>query len=127
MGLAKCLYIFAVATALALLVVWQSTVVRSGGYLLARLEKEVEREQWRGRMYRAQVSKLKSPARITRLLGQLGIELEIAPPEEGMEPLRTSGGVQAFSGGGEDPDGAHPTETGVRPSDDKEPQEGDGR
>jgi len=121
MGLAKCLYIFAVATALALLVAWQSTVVRSGGYLLARLEREAEREQWRGRMYRAQVSKLKSPTRITRLLGQLGIELEIAPQEEGMERLRTAGALHAFSGGGEDPDGAHPTEAVARPSE-KEPQ-----
>ena len=102
MWLARCLFVLAVATALALLVSSQSAQVSSGGYLLVHLEREAQRQEWHGRTYRAQISKLKSPKRIARLLEELGIELETAPAtqagQSGTAPApqtRTASGEEA--------------------------------
>lgn len=88
MSAAKCIYVLAVATGLALLVIWQSTLVRSTGYDVARLEEAVRKEVSRKHKYKAQITKLKSPKRIFRLMQQLGIPLVSGTPREKSEPSK---------------------------------------
>lgn len=95
---AKCVYILTVATGLALVVIWQSTMVRSTGYQVARLEEAVRKETSRRHKYNAQITKLKSPKRILRLKQQLGIPLvsgsrprKPQPAEESEPPEGQSG------------------------------------
>ena len=83
---AKCVYVLAVATGLALLVIWQSTLVRSTGYQVAQLEEAVREEISRKHKYKAQITKLKSPKRIFRLMQQLGIPLVSGSSPERSNP-----------------------------------------
>lgn len=101
MSAAKTLYALAVATGLALLVIWQSTLVRTTGYQLARLESAVRKATARKHKYKAQITKLKSPRRIFRLVKQLGI-----PLVAGSEPMQALSGFRADGESAEtEPDG----------------------
>jgi len=75
MDLAKYFYVVSLSTFLALLVVWESTLIRERGYRLDRLNTEVQRSEARAQIYRAQLGKLKSPGRVVHLLKELQIDL----------------------------------------------------
>ncbi len=76
----KTIYVLALATALALAVAWQGARLRRTGYRVQELKEAVAQQQYRCDMYRAHLSKLKSPQRITALVEWLGLDLLEQPP-----------------------------------------------
>ena len=72
----KLVYVFALATALALAVTYQSSVRLQAGYRLQGLRAEISEQQADRSVYRTQLSKLKNPQRIMRLVAWLGLNLQ---------------------------------------------------
>ena len=79
MKVAKILYIRAVPTGLALLVIWQGAVIRSRGYRLQDLKERCARERVRTKKYKAQINKLQSPMRVMHLVRKHQLDLKNAP------------------------------------------------
>jgi len=85
----KFFYLLGLATALALCVVRQNAALRTAGYRLQDLRDEIAEQEGERAVYRAHLSKLKSPQRIRSLLACLGLDLcerpvaTPAPPEPG--------------------------------------------
>ncbi len=75
----KSLYILALTTLLALLVVWESAAIRRKGYALQQISSNLKREQALQYLYRAQITKLSSPQRILRLVRRLELDLVQSP------------------------------------------------
>lgn len=76
----KCIYIMALAAVLALGCVWQAVRLRSAGYRIQELSQQIAEEQHSRELYRAHLSKLKSPGRITTLVAWLGLDLQEPAP-----------------------------------------------
>ena len=79
MQIIKVLYIQMLLTALALCLIWQSTLARHEGYRLELLRREIENAKVEAQKYSAQISKLRSPQRVERLVERLGLDIEQAP------------------------------------------------
>jgi hypothetical protein len=75
----KTAYLMALATLLALCLVWQSASLRNVGYRIESLRRETAEQRDQAVAYRAQLSRLKSPRRILGLVDWLGLQL--AEPE----------------------------------------------
>ena len=99
MHVIRVLSVQATVAALALCVVWQSSVARQSGYRLEELRREIASSEAEVHKYEAQLSKLKSPQRILSLLDQFGLDL--------LEPSGNAGESPARTG---EPDGASPTD-----------------
>ncbi len=76
---ARVVYITAVGTVLALALVLQSAAIRQSGYRLEELRAGIVEGQTENAIYRAHISKLKSPRRVMMLVEALGLGLEIRP------------------------------------------------
>ncbi|MCK4284287.1 MAG: hypothetical protein KAX44_08220 [Candidatus Brocadiae bacterium] len=79
MPLAKFVYGIALATALALCVVWQNAGLRTLGYRLQDLREEIAEQEAEGAIYLAHLSKLSNPQRIAGLIAWLGLDLGTHP------------------------------------------------
>jgi cell division protein FtsL len=76
--------LLALATALALGVVWQSAALRGAAYRLEDLRARVTEQKAELALHRAHVSKLKNPRRILGLAEWLGLDLR----ERAVPPAR---------------------------------------
>jgi len=81
MDVARILYVQLVITALALCLLWQGIVIRQTGYRLEKLHREAEELTAEIEKYQAQVSKLKGPQRVVRLVEELDLNLEQPTPD----------------------------------------------
>ncbi len=72
----KMVYILALATALALTLVYQSSIRLRVGYDLAELQSQIAEERADEQVHQAQLSKLKGPRRIGHLVAWLGLDLQ---------------------------------------------------
>lgn len=82
------IYVVVVATALALVLVWQGAGLRATGYEVARLQGRIADQKALTAMYETHLSKLKNPQRVTTLVGWLGLDLKQPVPQaETQEPL----------------------------------------
>jgi len=72
----KLFYLLVVATALALTAVYQSNARLRVGYRLDELRSQIVEQRAESVLYQAQLSKLKNPQRILRLVAWLGLDLE---------------------------------------------------
>jgi len=96
MSPAKLIYLALVATALALCIVYQGARLRSVGYSLEELRREIAEQRTDRAIYLAQLSRLKNPGRILGLLARLGIDLReqsvavaVRPQQPPLSPERT--------------------------------------
>ncbi len=86
---AKVLYLILLCTALALLLVWQSSLARSVGYEVQDLHAEAAEQRAENAAYVAQLGKLKNPRRILALVAWLGLDLHEPPVEAETDTTRT--------------------------------------
>ncbi len=75
MPLTKFVYGMALATALALCVVWHNAGLRTLGYRLQDLREEIAEQEADRAIYLAHLSKLSNPQRIAGLIAWLGLDL----------------------------------------------------
>jgi hypothetical protein len=85
----KLALLLALATALAMAVICQSNARLRVGYQLQELRAEIGEQQAERSMYGTQLSKLRNPQRIMRLVAQLGLDLQegriaVAEADEGL-------------------------------------------
>ena len=97
----KMLYILAVPTALALLVAWEGARIRAKGYELQRLNRRLEQARVQGQKYRAQINKLKSPARIRHLVRKHGLPLRTEPMDQPVRRVDNNNEDDGDDGGSE--------------------------
>lgn len=71
--------VLAVATCLALCVVWQGAELRGTGRRLEHLQREIETLKTDEQKYRAEIERLKGPQRIISAAVRLGLEQASAP------------------------------------------------
>ncbi len=76
----KAVYLMLLTTALAVAVVWQSSVARDAGYSVQRLRGELAEREAQNARHRAHLSKLRSPSRVAKLAHWLDLGLVEAPP-----------------------------------------------
>ena len=99
----RSLYILALTTFLALIVVWESAAIRRKGYALEQINAHLKREQALQGIYRAQITKLSSPRRILRLVKRLELNLvqspQAPPPLAGQDARAVEGqsGIAALA------------------------------
>ncbi|MHC4592142.1 MAG: hypothetical protein ACYS8L_05545 [Planctomycetota bacterium] len=91
----KLVYVAALATGLALAVVWQSAALCEAGYRLEELEAQAAEQEAEGAIYESHLSKLKNPQRILGLVAWLGLDLreksvaQALPSSEELEGPKT--------------------------------------
>ena len=89
MKLARVTCVLAICTALAMAVVWQSKLVAGAGHELQSLRCVIRRERAVGEIYRLQVSQLRSPGRIVKLVDDLALGLVQEPLPEALSARRS--------------------------------------
>ena len=82
MKLSRIICVLALSTTLALVVVWQSKLVARAGHDVQGLRGAFRREKAVGEIYRLQVTQLRSPRRIVKLVDELALELVQEPLPE---------------------------------------------
>jgi len=100
---AKLAYVVVLATVLALATVRQSNLRLQTGYHLHDLRAQIAEQQAERTVYRTQLSKLRNPQRILRLVAWLGLDLRervdrIALAESTAAVDDTAGGVGTMDG-----------------------------
>jgi hypothetical protein len=76
----KVVYLMLLTTALAIGVVWQSSVARDVGYSAQELHGELAEREAQNARHRAHLGKLKSPSRVAKLVNWLDLGLLEAAP-----------------------------------------------
>jgi len=74
--MSKMIYLVALSTALGMAVVCQGAVLRRTGYEVEDLQNQLAELEAQATTYRAHLSRLRNPQRITGLVAWLGLDLQ---------------------------------------------------